>query len=148
MSVTTPQAVDEMRAIFFDWWRNHAHEAWDGGVPEVVWQGVQTDGNVARSTLPWARHAVMHRDGAQRTFGETSRFEREGFVFVQVFAPKDFARGFETAEALAVVARNAYEGKQTPSGVWFRSATHREVGSAEPWWQFNVDIEFTYEERK
>jgi len=148
MSVTTATARDEASTLFFDHWRAHAHEVWEQGVPEIVWQGVSTDGDVARSDVPWARFSMLHNEAPQRTFGTTARFERMGVIIVQVFSPTSFEEGLEIAEGLAVVARNAYEGRTTPSGVWFRNSRLQEAGVTKPWWQVNMSTEFTYEERK
>lgn len=143
-----------MLALFYDAWRAKAPLVWTGGVPEVLWQGVEErskkDARKPRSDKPWARVTVNHNVSPQRTFGEPGnrRFERLGILTVQVFSPMSLEQGLTLGEDLAVVARDAYEGNTTPSGVWFRNTKLQEVGPSDPWWQINVSTEFQYDELK
>lgn len=74
------------------------------------------------------------------------RFTRAGILIVQVMTPT--GDGFTLGDALATVARNAYEGVSTPNGVWFRKVTTKEVGVSGGYYQVNVTGTFEYTETK
>ena len=150
MSVTTTTARDEISARFYDDWRSKSHLACGGTVPKVLWQALESDSDTPRTDSPWARVTISHNAAPQRTFGAAGerRFERLGIVTIQIFVPTSIEQGMTLSETLAVIARDAYEGQSTPSGVWFRNATIREVGPDGPWYQTNVVAEFIYEELK
>jgi hypothetical protein len=67
-------------------------------------------------------------------------------VTVQVFVPN--GQGVTLADRLCKIAAEAFEGRHTPGGVWFRNVRMREVGPDGPWVQHNVVAEFTYDELK
>lgn len=151
MSLTAAQARDEMSTRFYDDWRAKAPLAWNGGVPHVVWEGAQeADKKGPRTDRPWARVTVAHNVAPQRTFGEPGnrRFERLGLITVQLFVPLGMEDTVALAEALGTIARDAFEGRTTPGGVWFRNARLQEVGPDGPWWQLNIVTDFSYEELK
>lgn len=92
---------------------------------------------------------VGHASGGQASLGGVGnrRFERRGIVTVQVMTP--FGDGFTLADALATVARNAFEGVTTPNGVWFQNVSPgQEMGKTGPWQQTNVTATFVYTERR
>lgn len=151
MSLTAAQARDEMSARFYDDWRSKVPLAYSGGVPQVVWDGTaDADDKGPRADRPWARVTIAHNVAPQRTFGEpgSRRFERLGLITVQVFVPLALEDSVALAEALGTIARDAFEGKSTPGGVWFRNARLQEVGPDSPWWQLNIVTDFVYEELK
>ena len=58
------------------------------------------------------------------------------------------AGGVALAELLAVVARGAFEGVGTASGIWFRNARIHEAGVDGAWVQMNVLADFVYDEMR
>ncbi len=151
MSLTTPQARDEILARFYDDWRSKAPLVWAGGVPRVLWDAKEEkDDKGPRADEPWARATVSHNVSPQRTFGEPGnrRFDRLGIFTCQVFTPMSIEQSVTLAEDLGVIVRDAFEGNTTPGGVWFRNTRLQEVGPDEPWWQLNVSTEFNYDEIK
>lgn len=117
--------------------------------PELLWEGVEKSGPPAQSDA-FARVTILHASGRQRSLASdtgTRRFERDGIVTVQCFAPRG-RRGPTLAEALASVAKDAFEGKASPGGVWFRNATIKEVGPDKGWFQVNAVVQFQYDEVK
>jgi len=100
------------------------------------------DAKVAQLRGPYVKHNL----GDDQTLGPTGGrvFDRSGILIVQVMTP--FGDGFTLADALATVARNAYEGVSTPNGVWFRKATVKEVGKTGGFYQTNVVANFEYTE--
>lgn len=154
MPCTTATARDEMLTLFYDAWREKSPLVWDGGEPQVLWQGVEEkstdDDRKPKASEPWAMVTVNHNVSPQRTFGEPGnrRFERLGILIVQVFTPMSLEQGLTLGEDLGTIVRDAYEGNKTPSGVWFRNTKLQEVGPSDPWWQLNVSTEFNYDELK
>lgn len=131
--------------------------AWDAGTPalnsgQVVrmeWPGV-VQPTAPPADAPYARPAIRHGRGAQRTLGTVGnrRFTRIGLVTVQVFAPISRGGGLSLAESLGIIARDAFEGVGTASGIWFRNVRIQEIGADDIWQQFNVIAEFEYDEIK
>lgn len=149
MPCSTAEARDEINTLFWDAWRTEAPKACDGEVPDVLWEAGERVGE-PRSDKPWARVSIHHNDSLQRTFGGEGdrRFERLGLVSVQVFVPTSIEQGTELLEALADIGRNAYEGKATSCGAWFRNVRFQEFQPSEPWLRMDVVAEFTYDELK
>ena len=54
--------------------------------------------------------------------------------------------GLSGARVLGKVVVDAYQGKSTPGGAWFRNVRLQEVGPDGNWSQVNVVAEFTYDE--
>lgn len=154
MSTTTPNARDEMLTMFRDAWNaSAAAAAGTAQPPRVMWDAAEEErGDGPRSDECWAGVSIAHNPpaGGQRTLGETGnrRFARAGILTVQVFSPMSVNNSITVAEDLAVIARDAYEGRSSPSGVWFRNVGIQEVGPMDPWFQLNVTAEFSYDEIK
>lgn len=147
MSATFETAVDEMSKLFW--------EAWEPTGNPVHWPGVAfnvpgTDNSfIPPQDSPWARFAVLHATGGQRSLtglGNKKKWGREGTLWVQIFVP--IGSGLSTAYQLAKIVTDAYEGVSTPSCVWFRNARINEVGATGGYEQLNVRVDFTYDEIK
>lgn len=99
----------------------------------------------------WARWNLDYAGGRQSTFAKNGqrKFEKTGLVYVNVFTP--LGAGLADARDASQIAIFAYEGKRTPSDVWFRnvrieSEGHgRGGGRNKSWWTTLVVAEFTYE---
>ena len=140
-------ARDEIQALFYAAWTANA-PALNGGVaPRVEWQGVDAL-SPPPADQPFARVYVRHAASRQVTFGPAGqrRFERVGLVTVQTLAPLGNRSGLSLAESLGIIARNAYEGVGTASGIWFRKVTLQEMGPAGPHYMFSLTAEFEYHE--
>lgn len=139
MSTTQIQAVDDMLSLV-------KAAATAASVGTVVYDDqpveIPTDASV------WARATIQHNIAPQRTLGEPGGrvFERQGFLFIQLFTPK--GRGRDLIDQYSVAFRNAFEGIRTTNGVWFPEVAVREAGSSGNWVQTNVVAEFKYEEVK
>lgn len=146
--VDTPTARDEIFTRFREDWEAESPAVAGGTAPLTVWQAQEPEDGEPRADKPWCRVTVQHNVSGQRTFGDRRRFERLGIVTVQIFTPLSVEQDLTMAEALAVIARDAFEGRHTPSGVWFRNIRMQEVGPSAPWFQLNVVGEFVYDEVK
>lgn len=139
-------ARDEILGLFATKW-NADTPAVTGTVPPVEWAGVDS-GEPPPTNAPWARAIVRHGTSRQVTFGPVGsrRFTRRGMVTIQMFTPLSSGGGLSIAEKCAIIARDAFEGRGTASGIWFRNVAIREIGPDGTQYQVNVVAEFEYDE--
>lgn len=160
MTATYEKAVDEMFSLFLAAWTANT-AAVVGYVPEIRWQGVKPpegqpekpDGDkywvrVSQQTVieeqtSLSACVVDNENGGTLP---ASRFTASGLLFVQLFCPKSDARSMEFGRKLAMIARNAFRGKKTESGVWFLNVRINPLDSEELWNRFNVVAETEYDE--
>lgn len=142
MSATFAEAYDDVMKIITD--------AWKAANPSyVLVYDDLGEPQVPKTELPWARVSMRHNRGEQDTLAGpmgNRLFIRDGSVIVQVFTP--LGEGLTRAYSLGKVAADAFEGKATPKGVWFRSVRLREIGPDGNWFQVNVTADFEYNEAK
>jgi len=99
----------------------------------------------------WARWNLDYLSGRQATFNRTGsrKFEKRGLIYISVFSP--LGAGLESARDASEVAIRAYEGKRTPSDVWFRNVRIESEGHGhgggrnKSWWTTLVVAEFVYD---
>lgn len=143
---TYREAVDEMLGRFKAQWDADT-PAITGTVPPVYYPDTE-DGTQEQTTNAFARVTVQHDDGGQRSLGGIGAriFENEGLITVQVFVPLAGRGGYSIAQALAEVAKAAFEGKSTPA-VWFRNVRFNEIGPEGPFYQINVNADFVWHQQ-
>lgn len=146
MTATYPQAIDEMYGLFNTAWAAGAPTI-VGYLPEIRWQGVEKEGSPETKKY-WCRVSSQSVLERQITFrnGTDKRYQTDGLLFVQVFAPMSDAKAMENLRALAVVARNAFRGKTTSSMIWFRNVRINELGPDNKAYRCNVVAEYQYDE--
>lgn len=138
MTMTVQQARDEIMALFSAAWPDEY---------KVLWQ--DKGGRPPDEQAPWARFTISHTAGGQATLSNDNgrkRFRRDGFLIVQIFTP--VGDGLSSSDTLTKIVLDAYEGKATPGGAWFRNVRVNEVGPDGDWYQVNVLADFTYDEVK
>jgi hypothetical protein len=151
MSADTPTARDQMYAI-----AAQALAAFPGLV--VKYDGVDSL-DPPPSDQDWVRVGIQHEDGGQASLsGPVNgkvRWGRNGFIFAQCFAVQAPAVvapgqpvGIDKAMMYACAVRDAFQGRATDGGVWFRNCNAREVGPDKSWYQANASITFDYDEVK
>jgi hypothetical protein len=139
MTVTYSQARDEILAL--------VRTAWLTTTFPMLWQDKPE--RIPSTRTPWARTTLLHTVGEQASLGNAdgvSRYERQGIVTIQIFTP--LGEGLSRAYNLCKVVTDAFEGKATAGGVWFKNTTLSEIGSTADWFQINVTTQFTYNEIK
>lgn len=140
MTTTTPIAIDECATLMQDVVLLYPDA-------ETLWAGMEKKDPPAVDKS-WFRWTMQHTEGGQASLscehGER-RWRRNGLIIVQCFAPLDQG-GLTLAQRMAESVRDAYQGKATPGGVWFRNATTQEVGVDDGWYHVNAIIQFTYDE--
>lgn len=139
-------ANDEILGLFRTYWNANSPALNGGQAPLVQWPGPVSE--PADNTAPFARIRLRYGTSIQRTFGPagTRRFERPGFVTVQTFGPLSKGDGLILSQNLGIIARDAYEGRGTSSGIWFRNARLTDSGEDGSWHIHTMITEFTYEE--
>lgn len=97
---------------------------------------------------PWLRVSVRQRGGGQSTLGGVGnrRFRREASVHGQVFVP--LQEGLKQNDTLAKTFNDLFEGVPRISGLEFGNGGVSEIGPSGNKQQYNVEIEFSYQERK
>lgn len=126
---------------------------------EVVYERVRSlwtqsiftfDGNafVEPKSDPWIRVSVRQRGGGQITLGGVGnrRYQRDASVHGQVFVPTGV--GLEENDTLARTFRDLFEGVPRIGGLEFNDGSIMEIGPKGNKQQHNVEIEFSYHERK
>lgn len=143
------QARDEMAVML--------KTAWDAAdwasygisdAPEIKWQGRGGDEPFAAG-LPAITWSAMHSRERQAALSDdigNRLYEPHGLIVMQSRGPLISGNGFEVAERLAIIAKEAYRGKSTANCIWFRNARIQEVGPDAGWFLFNTYVEFEYNE--
>ncbi|HNQ99661.1 MAG TPA: phage tail terminator-like protein [Trueperaceae bacterium] len=149
MTATPEQAENEILDAFKARWDADGPDA--AGLltaPRVEYDNVVKLAPPASGSECWVRATVQHNGEGGHTLGEpgTRLWTSTGIVMIQVFVPQD--EGKVRALRLCKVARDAFQGAATPSGVWFRNVRIVHVGRSDPWYQMNVVAEFQYDERR
>lgn len=92
----------------------------------------------------WCRATVLHTSGGNDSIGN-KLFFRNGTATIQIFTR--YGSGLTNNDLAAKVALDAFQGKSTAGGVWFRDVTLNEIGQDGDWFQSNVLANFEYTER-
>lgn len=119
-----------------------------GDAPKITWAGRGGDSSDPVG-LPCLHAAIHHNEQPQSSLAGDAgsiTYTSSGLIVIQCKGPLVHGNGFEVAERMAIIARNAYRGKQTPDCIWFRNPRIQEVGADSAWYLFNTIIEFEYDE--
>lgn len=142
MIETMAQADDEMAQLFRVPWEEVAGYVCD-------WPNHKANDPGENDT--WARWTLDYADGRQRTYGKTGerKFSKAGLIYINVYTP--LGAGLGSARDASEIAIKAYEGKRSPSDVWFRNVRIESEGHGhgggrnKSWWTTLVVAEFYYE---
>lgn len=140
MTTTTANAIDECAVIM----ANMAAAVYAQAV--VRYRGKEAGDTP--TDKDWFRWTMQHADGYQATLSNQHgerRWRREGFIIVQCFGLLS-GGGMQIAQRMAESVRDAYQGRSTPGGVWFRNARTQEVGTDRHHFQVNAIVNFNYDE--
>lgn len=138
MSLTIKEATDEILEM--------ARTSVSGSGYEVEWENIRNQ-NIP-SNDPWWQIIIRHAIGGQRTLGgEGNRlFERNGELIIALFDPA--GKGLSESYNLAKPILDTFEGKSSPSGVWFRDSRILEVGKNGNYYETQFITDFSYHEMK
>ena len=138
MSLTFEQANDDMMKMINEAWALTGHK--------IFFESVKEDRDEGND--PFLRFWIRHTFGAQGSLGGrgSRMFMRAGFLRGEVYAP--IANGLQESYQLAKVVADAYEGKSSDNGVWFRRVRINEMGKDGMFNRVDVIIDFEYHETK
>lgn len=138
MSLTFKEAVDDVNAMFL--------EAVQPLGYTIHWEAVAVDRQPG--TNPFFMFITRHAAGRQDTLGGVGHrsFQRLGTSVASIYTP--VGKGLSESYALAKTVADAYEGKTSQNGVWFRNVRIQEIGRDGEFYQTNVLVDFEYYETK
>ncbi len=147
MSLTITQARDDVYGMV-----KTAIEASSYTDLKIVWDDVEQElADTSQADRggpdPWLCVEAMHVGGGQTSLGRPSaRFTRYGLLRCTIYTPKGL--GMSTADEIAQIVLDAFEGQSSPRGVWFRNCRLNERGPDGIWRRTDVLIDFQYNEQK
>jgi hypothetical protein len=138
MSLNYGQAIDDINTMMMVAWTTTGYT--------VHWDDVRDQRDISNS--PWAVFIVRHATGNQDNLGGTGNrnFVRTGTAIASIFTPT--GNGLSESYTLAKVVSDAYEGKSSDNGVWFKNVRIQEIGRESQFYHLNVLIDFEYSETK
>jgi len=119
-----------------------------GYVPPVRWPGIEQPTTPDRSKF-WARVSQKTSNESQTTLrnGDNGqRYTNRGTLYVQIFCPVSESGSISKGRKLAEVARDAFRGKHSLNGVWFRNAKIVEMPTEQDWFAFTAQVDYIYDE--
>ena len=141
-SLTITAAKDDMLKMVRDAWladsradENLVYDDLDGSVPETM--------------LSWARVDIKHADGGQDSLSGglgKQRYTRSGVLTVQLFDPS--GEGLSSSDNSAKIIMDAFDGKSSANGVWFKNVRLNEIGADGDFFNSNIIVDFEYYEVK
>lgn len=138
MSITYKEAIDDIQTIMLN-------------VPldpevNIYWENVRDQRRADQES--WIQFVIRHASGRQASLGGVGNrdFERLGTAVAAIFVP--IGKGLSESYDLAKTVADAYEGVQSPNGVWFRNVRIQEIGRDGQFHQTQVLVEFAYYETK
>lgn len=106
-------------------------------------------GSIPETELTWARATIRHAGGGQATLSGglgRQRYTRTGILTIQLFSPS--GEGLSSADISAKIFMDAFDGKSSANGVWFRKVRFNEIGPDGNFFNNNIIVEFEYDEIK
>jgi len=145
--MTLDEAIDEMYGMFFTNFPTPAAVI-VGYAPELRWQNNQPS-KLPDTSKYWCRLSTQSVVSGQKTLASPKRrFQHDGLLFVQLFAPTSDTQGQTKLNQLAELAKNVYEGKATAGNIWFRNVRIVPLSADGKAYRANVVSEYQYDEIK
>lgn len=146
-------ARDEASAMFRTFWESVDWSTFgaNGTAPAILWEGRDDPQSPPPLALPYARYTFDPSDSRQGSLAgdsSTRLWDEAGLIVVQSFGPLSGGIGLEVAEYMAIMAKRAYQGKQSENCMWFRNCRTQRIGISGAWFQYNTIIEFFYNDMR
>lgn len=151
MTTTYENAIDEIFSQINTAWRLNAADV-VGVIPSIFWQG-EPEGDIPDNDKFWAT-VVQETIAEEQTTLSTdvavpgqSRYGNNGLLIMDIYCSLSHEKHMEFGRKLAVIARDAFRGKTTPSCIRFDNVRIKEVGpSSNRSYLFKVVVEYYYED--
>lgn len=144
---TYEQALADIFGLFNVAWNANTTSI-VGYIPPVAWPGIEQATTPDRSKF-WVRVSQKTSNEAQSTLrnGDNGqRYTNKGICYVQIFCPVSETGSISNGRKLAEVARDAFRGKHSLNGVWFRNAKIVEMPTEADWFAFTAQVDYIYDE--
>jgi len=147
MPTSNINAIDEMFAAFQTAW-SAGTTAIVGYIPLIKWDGID-DGTIPDANKFWVRVSTQQVDSRQATLCEnvvthgSRRYETNGVIFVQLFAPKR-KDSMEKAKLLCALVQNTF--RKSTTNVIIRNARIQDLPSDNGAIRKNVVAEYQFDE--
>ncbi len=129
-------AEDEIQTLFFEAWQSQPNPL------PVFYENIEEPKELPNA---FARFRVLPAVGFNAAIGNEV-FGNGGLVSVQILTP--FGQSLGGVFPIIQVAVDAFRGKATPSGIFFRDVRFSKVGRMDSYWhQTNVTGDYDYYER-
>lgn len=145
--MTPVEAKDEARSRFNTGWTAATVLT---PMPVIRWEGKE-QGDIPETYF--VRFSMKQVKTPQVSFGEenndgssSKKFENNGLIMVQVFAPRTAEDSSHIGDLLAVEARDIFRGGETPGGMWFRNMRINELPHDGTYYRWNVIVEYVFTE--
>ena len=150
MSLTYPQAIDEIFAMFKTAWDAQT-TAIVGYIPAVLYPGIEST-SVPASGKYFVKADVLPVKERQKTLAVNvdiptgRRYNNMGIVRFQIMCPLSDVRNAEKGVDLGILVRNAFRGKESPCGIVFHNAVVTPSYPSEVFSKYIVTIEYNFDE--
>lgn len=145
MIANPSQAIDEMFTMI--------KEAWDLSPYtlnyDIVWGNVAADYNgqndLHGNPIPWMHVQCLHESSKKVSLKGPagSRFQNTGTLICNVHVAE--GKGAIHAHPLIQVVSDAFQGKASPNGVWFRRPQVTDIGFLGTWYIVSFNTTFLYD---
>lgn len=140
-------ARSEICAGFDAFWQTNASGI-VGYVPQIRFPRIVYVDPIDPS-VHWGQMSIQSVAASQRAFcayGSGKKYQEDGLVFVQLFAPRSEVEAAEEQDRFAQIARAAFRGKSLPGKIWFRNARINDLDPEDEMLRLNVVAEYEYNE--
>ncbi len=144
------EATDEILAVFNTVMKLNSATL-IGYMLDIRWPGIIEPSKPDGSKF-WARASIQTVASPQSSLSTCveepyqRRYTTNGLLFIQFFCPLSLATSMTQGRKLAIVSQNAYRGKKTAGGVWFKNVRINELPPEALFHRFNVVSEFEFDE--
>lgn len=128
-------------------------DAWEGDPLtqdiRIVWGNVvhdiQGQYDVHGNPIPYLHVQALHSGGRQVSLGGSrgSKHEKTGSLIAALRVPE--GQGTVDGHDMLSIAGDAFQGKKSPNGVWFRNVTYVDVGTDRAWYLITMTATFIYD---
>ena len=139
------QATDEINTMLLDAWT----ESPETQLIPIVWGDVvsvkQGTVDYFKGTEPYLRAELFHESSRKASLRGPSGSRREHSGTLAAFLHIQGGKGYANALPLISVAQDAFDGKASPSGVWFRNPEITNIGRQGTWYVMSMTATFIYD---